>query len=182
MNSHSLTRPALAFSLAILVAPVKQELLRPVPVPGQPVQQSPADQAVSLRHHQVGLLCQHLHSFEQLGDNWDGYGAVPPSTQALRNAMELLNGLAGEWVLRLHPDDLTPTPYGTITLEWATATDYVSVEVGDAQWACTAELAGELQSSPNAEYPNASLRQRVEQVLQALFPHAVPQDVPAYTA
>ena len=84
--------------------------------------------------------------------------------------------------MRLHKDDLTPSPYGTITLEWATAGDYVSVEVGDAAWAFTAEIDGMLRSNPNETYPNEMLRQRVEEVLVMLYPDADPHNAPSYTA
>jgi len=161
---------------------MKQAFLVPVLLPGYFTQQSPADQAVSQRHHHVGLLCKHLQSFLNLTDNWDGYGAVPPSEQAIDEVTRLLNNLPSQWALRLHSDGLTPTPYGTITLDWAVGADYVNVEVGDNQWAYTAEIGEELLSSPNTVFPNATLQQQIVQVLQALFPQVMPLDVPAYTA
>ena len=177
----ALTTPVF-LSFVALSVPMRTELLPPVRLVGGTAWQSPADQATSLRHHHLGLLCQHLQSFEALGNNWDGHGAVPPSAQAVGHAMTLLNELPGEWVLRLHTDDLTPTPYGTLTLEWATGPEYVSLEIGDDQWAYTAEVGGELHRSPNIAYADAAVQYTVSQALQALFSDAVPHDADPYTA
>ena len=182
MNVQHLTRPALAFSLVMLATPIKRALLSPVSLPGQATQQSPADQAVSLRNYTLNLLRQRLLSFEVLADNWDGYGAVPPSAQVVGHATTLLQALPGEWVLHLGADDLTPTPYGTVTLEWANGPNYVSVEMGDDQWAYIAEVGGEIRRSANAAYPDAALRHTVNQALWALFPSAVPHERNPYTA
>ena len=183
MNIGTLTRPIVAASFTLFATiPVKWELLAPVDYPGQTTQQSPDYYPTSVHGHHVGLLCKHVHGFAALGDDWDGYGAVPPSAEAIGNVMDLLNALPGEWAMQLHQDDLTPSPYGTITLEWAREQDYVSVEVGDTSWAFTAEIGGELRSNPNETYPNELLRQRVEEALAILYPDAVPHDAPSYTA
>lgn len=183
MNIVNLTRPILAASFTLFATTsIKQELLPPVECPGQTTQQSPDYYATSVYGHHIGLLCKHVHGFSALTDDWDGYGAVPPSAAAMGNVIDLLNGLPGEWSMRLHKDDLTPSPYGTITLEWATDGDYVSVEVGDTAWAFTAEIDGTLRSNPNETYPNEMLHQRVEEALAMLYPDAAPHNAPSYTA
>ena len=181
MTIAALITPAFV-SFVGLSVPMRAELLAPVRLIGGTAWQSPADKATSLRHHHLGLLCQHLQSLEALPDNWDGRGAVPPSAQAVGHAAAFLNGLPSEWSLRLHADDLTPTPYGTITLEWAAGADYVSVEIGDDQWAYTAELGGQAHGGPNASHADTGLHVAVEEVLRTLFPDAVPHDADPYTA
>lgn len=181
MTLTALTTPAF-LSFVALAVPMRTELLTPVRLVGGTPWQSPADRATSLHRHHLGLLCQHLQSFEALADNWDGHGAVPPSAQAVGHATTLLNGLPGEWALRLHADDLTPTPYGTITVEWAAGADYVSVEIGDDQWAYTAELGGETQFGTNIAHSDGGLQVAVRQALRMLFPDVVPQDADSHTA
>lgn len=183
MNISNLIRPIAAASFSLLATTtVKQELLRPVAFPGQTVQHSPDEYATSLHGHYLGRLCQQVQQFLVLPDNWDGYGAVAPSPAAGGNVIDLLNRLPGEWVLRLPPDGLTPSPYGTIVLEWAREQDYLSVEVGDTAWSFTAEMAGRPQLSLTEIYPNQELWQRAIGLLALLYPDAASHNAPGYTA
>lgn len=183
MNFSSILRPVATASFSLLAtAAVKAELLRPVEVPGQAVQQSPDAFATSMHAHCLGLLCQQVRQFGALADDWDGYGAVAPSEAATSNVLDLLSRLPGEWVLRLPLDGLTPTPYGTITLEWALAGDYLSVEVGDTAWSYTAEAAGRPQLAPATTYPNPELLARVQTLLDQIFPDAAAHNGFSYTA
>lgn len=183
MNISTLIRPVAAVSFSLLTtATVKQELLRPVAFPGQAVQQSPDAYATSLLGHHIGLLSRQLQDFGLLPDNWDGYGAVAPSRAAVGNVLDLLTRLPGEWALRLHTDSLTPSPYGTIALEWEHGQAYLSVEVGDAAWSFTADMAGQSQFASPVHYPNHELWQRVTDLLAHLYPDAAPHNAPAYTA
>lgn len=184
MNIGILTKPIMVASISSLLvaAPVRSELLAPVCCPGQTIQQSPDNYAVSIYGHQVSLLRKQVKQFLTLTDNWDGYGAVAPSQEAINNVVNLMSRLPDEWVLCLHQDDLTPSPYGTISLEWAKGDDYVSVEVGDALWAFTAEIAGSVMSHPNEIYPNEVLRQSVEKYLALLCPDAATHDASGYSA
>lgn len=163
-------------------SPIKAELWKPVPVPGQTVQQSPDAYITSMRRHHIGLLCQQVTQFSKLRDGWDGYGGAAPSADAIHNVMDLVNALPSEWTFHLPIDGLTPTPYGTITLEWASGNDYLSVEVGDEEWSFTSEIEGYSQVSGTEIYPNVELLARVTSLLNEIFSSVIARNESAYTA
>ncbi|MCI1187892.1 hypothetical protein MON38_10710 [Hymenobacter sp. DH14] len=164
------------------VASVKAELLKPVTIPGQAVQQSPDAFITSVRTHHVGLLCQQVTRFSALAENWDGYGAVAPSAAAVGNVIDLINRLPYAWTSSLSIDGLTPTPYGTVTLEWTRGDDYLSVEVGDEDWSFIAEVKGHPQLAMAETYPNPELLTRVTSLLCELFPADDTSNGSIYTA
>ena len=92
--------------------------------------------------HDVAALHNELGIERTLGDelravweacrepNWDGYGALPVSQDALRNSLLFLQSLP----LGVPPPSIGAEPDGAITLEWhcsARRTLSVSVNAGD---------------------------------------------------
>ena len=72
-------------------------------------------------------LGDEIRAFLDLGEDWDGMGALPPSESLVQSVLELIECLRGEG----HPPvtRATTTPSGTIILEWQGGGDYVEVEV-----------------------------------------------------
>lgn len=77
---------------------------------------------------------------DNLEDNWDGNGGVPPSDKAIFNSklfwMELPEFLKEHFDAEM----LTPTPYGTIVFEWSEGHSFISVEIGDTHFGFFSEL------------------------------------------
>jgi hypothetical protein len=91
-----------------------------------------------------------LYSFYTYPKNWDGHGAVPPSTFAINNSLRFLNMLPDFIVDDLGHDDLTMTPYGTIVIELKNKGDeHISVEIGDSKLGFFSELKD--QSNPSLD-------------------------------
>ena len=73
-------------------------------------------------------VVEKLQEYTKLRDNWDSYGGLAPTKQALLAAQELMNNI-------LEPE--TPVPYvfpvpnGSIQIEWALPDFEVEVEVSD---------------------------------------------------
>ncbi len=72
-------------------------------------------------------LSDEIRAFLDLGEDWDGMGAIPPSESLVQSVLELIECLRGEG----HPPvtRATATPSGTIILEWQGGGDYVEIEV-----------------------------------------------------
>jgi len=72
-------------------------------------------------------LSDEIRAFLDLGEDWDGMGAIPPSESLVQSVLELTECLRGQG----HPPvtRATTTPSGTIILEWQVGGDYVEVEV-----------------------------------------------------
>lgn len=82
----------------------------------------------------ITALKNRVSEISMLTDGWDGYGAVIPSNDVINNAFRFLdsiisNGFEG----LLKSDDIIPTPYGTIGMDFESEVGLVSVEIGRTQ-------------------------------------------------
>lgn len=87
----------------------------------------------------VFLIENRLRSFANLGFNWDGYHGVPP-TRSVVNAIQFYRFLPRILQERILTDHISPTPYGTITLEWANGDFFISIEIGENKIGFFSEL------------------------------------------
>lgn len=82
----------------------------------------------------VTSLKNRVSEIRMLESNWDGYGAIVPSDEVIKNAFRFLDTLSvfgfGEI---LDPENVVPTPYGTIDMDFETSNGLVSVEIGTNQ-------------------------------------------------
>ncbi len=72
-----------------------------------------------------------IDAFAALGDNWDGYGALPISEAAIRNARFVLERLSHS----CPTPDVVPNSNGTISFEWETRSAYACLEIGVTRYA-----------------------------------------------
>jgi hypothetical protein len=162
----------------------RTELMTPVRYAGQEALKPQADYIVSTHQHYVGILCDEVEKMQSLLDGWDGYGGVAPSSSATENVINILTRLPVSWAMRLKQVDMTPTPYGTITLEWQPGrTEYIGIEVGDATWALFGQVGGRILNGPVEFYSVDSSIQALEAALQELYPGvtSLPLPICAYT-
>ncbi|MGE8361880.1 hypothetical protein [Pseudomonas sp.] len=71
-----------------------------------------------------------ISSFGALGENWDGYGAIPVNPQTVENSKSAANLLFAE----LPVADIFPNPNGTITFEWDTDKGIANLEIGESRY------------------------------------------------
>ena len=76
-------------------------------------------------------VCKRILSFMELGENWDGAGAVQPSFSVIDNAIKLLDLLPSNIVNLLDTEDVVCTPYGTIVFDFQKENRLLSIEVGE---------------------------------------------------
>jgi hypothetical protein len=77
-------------------------------------------------------LEEEITSFAALKENWDGYGAVAPHERVISNAVKFVNTLP-ENLFKSVDAETTPTPYGTIVIDFRVGKELVSIEVGKSQ-------------------------------------------------
>lgn len=88
---------------------------------------------VTLNGHINGLH-NRVRSFNILEENWNGYGAIPPSTTAISNTLSLLSKVDRKTLLYVHTEDIVPNPHGTISIEYSNdKKDWINIEVGDEE-------------------------------------------------
>jgi hypothetical protein len=161
---------------------INVELLMPVRYAGQVALKSQADYVVSTHQHYVGLLCHQVESFKSLPDGWDGYDGVAPSETVVDNTLRLMPLLPSVWALRLKQEDITPTPYGTITLEWQPGCEqYFGIEIGERNWAAFGKLDGRIVSDNVDGAYHKHMLSSIGIYLQMLYPE-VSSQTPAFSA
>ena len=72
-----------------------------------------------------------IEQFDLLQPDWDGNGAMKPNADAVKNAKHLVEILDKEMLKSLNPDDIYPSDYGSVILDFKTHRGLVSVEMGD---------------------------------------------------
>ena len=72
-----------------------------------------------------------INKIAELEENWDSLGARKPNKDAVRNAINLVNVLPEDILQCLDPEDVYPSTYGSLVLDFETEKGIVSVETGD---------------------------------------------------
>lgn len=88
----------------------------------------------------LNALNDRLCELQGLTENWDGYGGKPPAEQVPENAWELI--VAVDVFGGALPSELTPTPYGTITITWEAEGAEAAIEVGQTRYVGYCERSG----------------------------------------
>lgn len=86
-------------------------------------------------------LKNRISEIDNLQDNWDGYGAVAPSRDVIKNAFKFVDCIIEEGFNAIKKEDIVPTPYGSIVLDFNTMKGLVSVEIGLTQIGFFTEFA-----------------------------------------
>lgn len=82
-----------------------------------PSQVAPVDRVHErTRPDRYNELIDEITSFGVLGDNWDGYGAVPVLPEIVEKVNTLINVLGSSCIEKV--TNVFPNPHGTITIEW----------------------------------------------------------------
>lgn len=91
----------------------------------------------------------YLNQFNNISDNWDGYGAKAPHQNAIKNAIGFLKILPSGYQKLLNIEEVNITPYGTIVMEWfKDDNNYISIEIGSSK-------IGFFSETPDGENPLA---------------------------
>lgn len=76
----------------------------------------------------------HLARLAELGPDWDSYGGVPPTAEAVATARRLVLAVANELVdvagVEVRPHTVAPLADGCVQLTWRGRSDELEVEVG----------------------------------------------------
>lgn len=67
-----------------------------------------------------------IQELAELNDNWDSYGAISPTKQAILGAVQLINDLLDE---TSPAPDIFPVPNGNLQLEWSCFGFNLEIEV-----------------------------------------------------
>ncbi len=68
-----------------------------------------------------------------LNDNWDGYGAIRPNIETVHQGNSFLSNLNVAILQYLNSEDIYPTPYGTIVMDFYRSDNRLSIEIGESK-------------------------------------------------
>jgi hypothetical protein len=79
----------------------------------------------------LSMLESRLNSFERLTPNWDGYDADSIDPRVIANSKKFLAALPEYVIDQIALDNITPTSYGTIVIDWGNEKgELISTELG----------------------------------------------------
>ncbi|HSO82084.1 hypothetical protein [Thiocapsa sp.] len=92
-----------------------------------PFQYSPRETASTLTQPRDHAACWSLlDELSRLAPNWDAYGAEPIAARCMANTRCVLTALPAG----IPSPEITPNPNGTLTLDWETEDQALSLELG----------------------------------------------------
>lgn len=91
-------------------------------------------------------IINDIISFQDLKNNWDGYGAYPLQNKSGVNSISILKQLENEIYNKI--DDYYPNPSGTLSLIWKSSNSILELEIGDNEFSYYYNL----NNSNNSKY------------------------------
>ncbi len=122
----------------------------------------------------VDSMLLKVSEFESLPANWDGHDAMPISGKVVFNANMFLKKLPGYYSDKLNIEDITPTPYGTIVMDWYNdAEELISIEIGKTKVGYFTEFHDSNNPfSEGIEFKSTSIPEELISLLRRLYPSA----------
>ena len=96
---------------------------------------------------------QRLKEIEALQNDWCEPGSIPPLPQTIKEVKDFLRTLSEEDLANLDEDCITPTPYGSITIEFSKNLYFINIEFGKTNAGFFAILPGEEKYYGDLDYP-----------------------------
>lgn len=77
------------------------------------------------------VIVHNCYKLTEIENDWDGFSAVAPYNECVNNCIKFINKLPSEIIDELIVGDITPTNYGTVTLNLSNKfNEIVSIEFG----------------------------------------------------
>ena len=115
-------------------------------------------------------LKNKISEIDNLSDNWDGYNAIAPLKDVVKNTFKFVDCLFGDGYISVDENDIIPTPYGSIVLDVRTVMGLVSIEIGTSQLGYFTEYEkGDDMSSDGIETDFKSIPRELKEALDRLL-------------
>ena len=125
------------------------------------------DNAITSQHV---ALKNRISEIDNLENNWDGYAAVAPSERVIKNVFKFIDCILDEGFNTIKKDDILPTPYGSIVLDFNSSKGLVSVEVGENQIGFFTEFINQKDfASDGIDTDFRTLSEELKKALSSLY-------------
>lgn len=97
---------------------------------------------ILLPNNPYSKMRDEIFSFQELENNWDGYGGVCVSKSICEKAIQFISVLNAVYIDTV--TDVYPNPNGTITFEWESATnEKLALEIGQDNYSFFVKFVNE---------------------------------------
>jgi hypothetical protein len=110
-----------------------------------------------------------IKTYTELEENWDGYGAIPLTSESMTNSYLILDAL------EIEPDDCYPNPHGTISLEYTKNKTFLSVEIGSNAFSYYTKNGEYINYQNSKEFNDKNLKE-IKYYLNEIFPSDIWND------
>lgn len=76
-------------------------------------------------------LLSRIIDFSKLEKNWDGNNSSEISSTVIANALTVLSFIPDEFISYMNEDDIFPSPYGTVFIEFENEKKELQLEIGE---------------------------------------------------
>jgi hypothetical protein len=83
-----------------------------------------------------------LDDLQSLENGWDGYNSIAPNPKIIVAVREFIDKLPSSFVGMLNSEDILPNPNGTITLQWISGSNKISIEFGESSSSYYTDIDG----------------------------------------
>lgn len=119
---------------------------------------------------QKTALKNRISELDNLCDNWDMYDAIAPSKDVIKNAYRLIDRVINDGYVAIKAEDIVPTPYGSIVMDFANERGLVSIEVGKTEIGFFTEfIDGNDYASDGIETDFRSIPEELKKVFDILY-------------
>lgn len=108
-----------------------------------------------------------IQEIATLQANWDGYQASAIQEEVISNAKKIIYQLPMRFIQLLHSSDITPTPNGTILIEWTNNESFLLIDVGKQGISIAGKAKKELTIQKTANLQEAP--DVIKQSLEAIY-------------
>ncbi len=113
-------------------------------------------------------ILTQLEDIAQLRDNWDSYGGNSISANCIENTKKIILGLDDTVV----SPDIYPNPNGTITLDWETNGQTLSIEIGGTHFSSYWEKSSDAESVYESGEFTGKMPRLLYTTLQSMYPNS----------
>jgi hypothetical protein len=94
----------------------------------------PSNEHSTIEKTTLHSLLDKVVALTLLPNNWDGYGAVPPNKLINKQLNIFINLLPERLLQYITNEDMYPTPYGTIVLDFRKNDNELTIECGEQEY------------------------------------------------
>ncbi len=126
------------------------------------------------RDSNSGQLRDLIQSFDNLQDNWDGYGADAIPTQVRSSTLHFMDILCKPQLQSLPLPEISPETNGAISMAWKTDKGDAYIEIGESYFLGYLQISNRMHSTFSGTVDSDDVQRTLESILRTLYTRVNP--------